>query len=87
MEGYRYLQHHPYFSIWALKFMLDGRIESIEMEEPYGREEFCGCGSPNEYRGRLLWDAETMVAALELVLRMRLVTELCESSYMCIKRL
>jgi predicted amidohydrolase YtcJ len=69
MEEYRYLQNHPYFSIWGLKFMLDGGIESSAMEESYGREEDCGCGSLNEYRGRLLWDAETMVAALDLVVR------------------
>lgn len=54
MEDYRYLQNHPYFSIWGLKFMLDGRIESSAIEEPYGREEDFGCGSLNEYRGRLL---------------------------------
>ncbi|KAM0483826.1 hypothetical protein ACHAPX_002326 [Trichoderma viride] len=69
MEEYRYLQNHPYFSIWGLKFMLDGGIESSAMEDPYRREEDCGCSSLNEYRGRLLWDAETMVAALDLVVR------------------
>ncbi|KAL9476454.1 hypothetical protein ACSS6W_006295 [Trichoderma asperelloides] len=69
MEQYRHLQHHPYFSIWGLKFMLDGGIESSAMEEPYRQEEDCGCGSLSEYRGRLLWDAETMVAAVDLVVR------------------
>lgn len=32
MEQYHHLQNHPYFSIWGLKFMLDGGVKSSAME-------------------------------------------------------
>ncbi|RFU81950.1 exoenzymes regulatory aepa precursor [Trichoderma arundinaceum] len=68
MEQWRHLQNHPWLSIWGVKFMLDGGIESGAMEEPYVSEG-CGCNSPTDYRGRLLWDPEQMIAALDIVIR------------------
>jgi predicted amidohydrolase YtcJ len=68
MEQWRHLQNHPWFSIWGVKFMIDGGIESGAMEEPYVSEG-CGCTSSTEYRGRLLWEPEQMIAALDIVIR------------------
>lgn len=68
MEQWRHLQNNPWLSIWGVKFMIDGGIESSAMEEPYVSKG-CDCDSPTEFRGRLLWEPEKMVEALDIVIR------------------
>lgn len=68
MEPYRALQHDPWLSIWGIKFMMDGGIEAGATEEAYHSE---GCGCPigaTEFRGRLLWESDTLVEVMDVVL-------------------
>jgi predicted amidohydrolase YtcJ len=65
MEEWRSLQNDPWLSIWGLKFMLDGGIEAGATEEPYVSGG-CECGSHAGFRGRLLWDPDKMVEAVDM---------------------
>lgn len=67
MEQWRHLQTDPWFSIWGVKFMIDGGIEAGATEEPYVNQN-CGCAG-HEACGRLLWDTEELVEAMDAVIR------------------
>lgn len=67
MEKWRFLQLDPWLSVWGVKFMIDGGIESAATDEPYQNQ--CECASQAGYRGRLLWDPENLVEAMDAVLR------------------
>ncbi|KAJ5214413.1 amidohydrolase 3 [Penicillium cf. viridicatum] len=67
MEKWRFLQLDPWLSVWGVKFMIDGGIESAATDEPY--QNRCECASEAGYRGRLLWDPENLVEAMDVVLR------------------
>jgi predicted amidohydrolase YtcJ len=47
--------------VWGLKFVLDGGVEAAAMEQPYADRP--------GYRGELLWDSETLTAALTACVR------------------
>ncbi|OAA35898.1 Amidohydrolase 3 [Cordyceps fumosorosea ARSEF 2679] len=69
MEPYRALQNDPWLSVWGVKFMIDGGIEAGATEDAYCSE---GCGCPvgaTDFRGRLLWEPDTLVDVMDVVLR------------------
>ncbi|KAB8227672.1 amidohydrolase [Aspergillus alliaceus] len=67
MEKWRFLQHDPWLSVWGVKFMIDGGIEAAATDEMY--QKTCDCASQAGYRGRLLWDPEKLVEAMDAVVR------------------
>lgn len=69
MEQWRALRDDPWLSVWGVKFMLDGGIEAGATEEAYHSE---GCGCPvgaTDFRGRLLWEPDTLVEVMDAAVR------------------
>jgi predicted amidohydrolase YtcJ len=67
MEKWRHLQTDPWFSIWGVKFMIDGGIEAGATKEPYINQG-CGCTSHGA-SGRLLWNTVNLIEAMDAVIR------------------
>ena len=60
MEDWRY-SADPWLQVWGVKFVMDGGLEGGATEEPYACD--------HAYSGTLTWDPDTMVDAIEAVVR------------------
>lgn len=69
MEAWRPRQTDPWFSVWGVKFFVDGGFEACATEEPYVGREGGGCCGCDSFRGIVAWDPDEFVEAVDVVVR------------------